>query len=212
MSNHHRLRAALVAFLASTSSLYADAVDDSVNAVISKGTRASGWESETASMKAQVVARLQSMMLDNRDYSRDYNRQRDARVELLNIGDDFTIKDTMRLYRGHYYGRRAMGAIIGKTAQPLLIPLLAEDLASDEPANTYKREGEAIAGPRSVTSSEVICKLLENIEGISPDVKKWARRWSPHKPAELLDQMRAFWKRNATAFADKRYSAVVVPE
>ena len=116
----------IVVFLASAVLLYADAVEDEVNALLSEGLRASGWEQKEAQLKTQIVARLEGIMLDNRDYSRNYNRQRDARVVLLNIGNTVAITDTFRLYRGHYNDRRRMAEVIAKTAQPLLIPLLSE--------------------------------------------------------------------------------------
>ena len=195
-----------------TSVLFGEVVDDEVKAVLSKGLQAVGWESKKPELQSMVISKLQGIMLDARDYSRDYNRQRDARVALLNIGDDFTIKDTIRRYRRNYFDRRNMAKVIESTTQPLLIPLLAEDLASSEPANSLKREGEVIVGPRSVTSSAVICKLLENIPNINLEVKKWARQTSPRKPEELLEQVRIFWKENERAFMKEDYAAVLVPE
>ena len=147
----------LVIWMANASPLSADIVEDEVDAVLSKGLRASGWEFADSSLKARIIAKLQSIMLNDKEY----DRRDDARLELLNLEDERAIKDTLRLYRLNVYQRRGMASIMMKSAQPALIPMLMQDMTDSAEANNH---------PLAATSGEIICRILINTKGIDPDV------------------------------------------
>jgi hypothetical protein len=204
---------AIFAILAANlSPLYSDELDAEVNAALAKGREAKHWKAKDANLKEQVVIRLRNLMDDKRDASDSFRWREPARVALLGIGDELAIKDTMEQYAGRGWHRMKMGKIMKQTHQLSLVPLLAKDLASDEPANRLRAEGEFLMGPRSVTSSDVICSIVANSNEIRLEVKNWIRRWSAQRPEELLSQMRLFWSKNASAFAKKDYASVAVPD
>ena len=199
-------------FAASLSPLYSDELDAEVNAALGKNWNVKRWESKHVTLKEQVVIRLRNLMDDKRDASDSYRWREPARVALLIIGDELAMKDTMEQYAaGRGWHRVNMAKIMKQTPQLLLVPLLAKDLASGEPANSLRAEGGTLIGPRSVTSSDVICSIVANSKEISPEVKNWIRHWSAKRPEELLSQVRLFWSKNASTFAKKDYASVVVP-
>ena len=204
--------ATLAILLANLSPLYADEIDAEVNAALAKNWDAKHWESIDANLKEKIVIRLRELMDDKRDVSENFRWREPARIALLIFGDERAMDDTFQKYGMGGRRRIKMANMMKKTPQLLLVPRLATDLASDEPATSLKVEGEVFIGPKSVTSSDVICSVIANSKKISPEVRNWVRRWSTEKPAELLSQVRLFWARNAGAFAKKDYAAVAVPE
>lgn len=211
MSNRKFL-AILAIFLVNLSPLYSDELDAEVNAALTKDWDASSWESKDANLRGKVVTRLRDLMDDKRDVSDHFRWREPARIALLTIADELAMNDTLQQYAGQGWRRVRMAKIMKQTPQLLLVPLLAKDLASDEPADRPKVEGGVYFYPRSVTSSDVICSIIENAKEISPAVKNWIRQWSAKRPDELLSKIRLFWSKNAAAFARKDYAAVVVPE
>ncbi len=132
------------------------------------GDRGSRWIQTTPADKARVIEELRVIKS-----GWPPNRARDeAHVALLNLGHPVTISETMRLYKGRYRARRGMSFHLKRTNQLLLIPLLAEDLASQEEIKTQFYENEFWDFPRPVTSSRMICQILINAPDVSPAVKE----------------------------------------
>jgi hypothetical protein len=191
--------------------LSVSALDSEIDETLKKGIPSIDWESKPVARKTEIISALRGLMLNANKANDIYFRQKEARRALLNLGDSVAIEDTMRIYRGRYYTRFAMAELMSQTSQPLLIPLLSEDLALEAPANFLRKEGEALVPPRSVTSSGVIVKILANMPETSVQVKQWARLLDPKQPEQLLNEVRAFWKKNAPAFAAKDYAKVEAP-
>ncbi len=118
----------------------------------------------------------------------------------------------MRLYKGRYGDRRRMSFRLKKTNQLLLVPLLAEDLVSQEKLQIEIYANEFLDWPRSVTSSRLICQILMNAPDVSPAVKEWAKIASKKDAPETLSEVRKFWAKNQALFAAKTYSALSVPD
>ncbi len=102
-----------------------------------------------------------------------------------------------------------MSSLLRKTNQLLLIPLLAEDLASQEKIQTEVYGEEFMDWPRPVISRRLVCEILANAPDVSPAVKKWAkdngdykremRGLSTKKAAESLSEVRKFWAKKPGA-------------
>lgn len=197
-----------LALLAANASLCAESSSgEEAKWIARDGFKASDWNAKAPNVKAEIIAKLRKMMTDDHEWY-----QENAHIALLDAGEEQTLDETIRRYKMTYWNRKKMARLMGRTTQVLLIPILADDLASKEPLQ-YKRYGsEFLDYPISVESSDVIRRIVINAPSLDADVKKWATGLSSQRPEELVEQMRKFWSKNSAAFVAKEYSKIASPK
>ncbi len=146
----------------------------------------------------------------------------DADLQLLRIGDRFTIERMVKDYRT-YDSNTSWDYVQTKferSKQPRIIPYLAEDFYSKEDprkGNMIKSSPgsmgfSVLVPPRSIFSAVTVTRIIEKSPVFSKQMKEWAiqayglRLKSPSRFQKL---MQGWWETNKAAFASADYQNVV---
>lgn len=136
----------------------------------------------------------------------------DAKFLLVNLGDGETIKDVVQQYKKHNPADHPVEKLLRRCKQPLLIPLIADDLKIEEVAEWQLLGGDVLVWPRSVASAQIISCILMNSPVFRDDVKKSAsghfRSMNSQAVEEERKAFRQWWQENEGHFAKKDYAAV----
>lgn len=140
-----------------------------------------------------------------------------ARVVLLRLGDDFTIRDTVDIYKSEFPSRGPnddMVSAIELSRQPKIIPYLTKDFDLQEDTallgSTNGKEGVSYS-PRSLFSGIVCGRIIRASDEFSPELKAWTWKMHGmlgHQREQCRETWRLWWKMNHKLFAEGRYSEV----
>jgi hypothetical protein len=103
----------------------------------------------------------------------------EARVVLLRLGDEPTMRSTIQLYREKYRSRGVQVLIqqIEWADQPALIPYLAEDFSREDGVkDEFISEGYTgmLSSPRSILSGILTGRIIARSSVFSAQLKAWA--------------------------------------
>ena len=144
-----------------------------------------------------------------------------ADLQLLRLGDTFTIERMMMDYRA-YDSMTSWGYVqteFERSRQPKLIPYLAEDFYSKEDPNggitvsPPPDSSDFAVGvpPRSIFSGVTVTRIIEKSPAFSPQMKAWAYQAFSlrlESPERFRTLMRVWWDANRAAFERGDYQAV----
>jgi hypothetical protein len=197
------LTLAIVVTVASTKA--SDQTDALVREFL-KNYRTADLSTLTGSESDAVVAVLRKHAFDS---SNPYNH--DAQVILIRNGDTPTMRHVVDIFRGENMVRmNSMMTLMGVTKQPALIPLVAEDLNINEPAE-MRVEGDFLTGPRSVRAANLICEIVGESSAFSEAVRNWAQRTIRQRMPERRENTRVWWRQNETRLKAGDYGSVMPP-
>ena len=139
-------------------------------------------------------------------------QKRQARLVLLDLGDEETIRDTVKKSREDFIRtRQDMMDVLKESSQPRIIAELMKDVEREEDAQPRLYNAEFFDYPISVRASEAVCRILQNSTDIDQAVKTWAGRLSIRRPEELRDQVRRWWAANKGHMTNENFRVVKPP-
>ena len=147
---------------------------------------------------------------------------------LLRLGDEQTMMEEVEAYRNDAaeHGKASMKVSRwAETAQPLLIPMIAEDFYRDDGDEITFDQIDDLSRPKGSLSAGSALRavvILQNSPAFSQEVRTWAREtYDGYKIIEagiadgnrgnvsrFLQVMRTWWRGNESHFAAKDYAAV----
>lgn len=179
-------------------------LDQKVDALLNSGYGKANVAAIKGSERPQVILRLKRYASGDLT---GYVSQ--AKYLLIELGDTDAITKEIHSYHGDDM-RKAM-LLLRKSKQPLLIPLLARDLALIEPTTDKLLKSEFLIPPRSVSSGEIIRSVIINSSEFTSEVKTWALQLNTDNREGFRTVMRQWWKENKKYFDVKNYAAVRPP-
>jgi hypothetical protein len=127
------------------------------------------------------------------------------------MGDVDVMNDCVSRYKARdikYFPDRALA----RSGNADIIPLIAENLNKDEPANRMERRGgDILLNPISVDTAGIIKKIILESPVFSPAVHDWAKAL-PNNYDDLRNAMRTWWTQNKASLDARQYSQVKPPQ
>lgn len=149
------------------------------------------FRSLTESEKKQFSAELKRLGTSGR-----YTYGAQVERLLINFGDAETLNEVLSHFQSNDWDQRSASELLGRCKQPLLVSLVAPELAIKEGTKGEVSGGDLELLPKSVMAANVMITMLKNCPEFPEEVKAWANGVTMWQRESLRAAMRDFWQEN----------------